>query len=209
MVPVFSRMAAVCVGVITVTGTYQAWRQLDSVGALFDTGYGRLIIVKVALLAALVAVAAGSRRIVRRADGVAGLRRRVVVETGLAVIVLAVTAVLVTQPPGREALHTGSRSAAVSLGAGRSATVRVTPARHGTVAVELMFAPAERPTVTLTAALPSAGIGPLPVPLVRQPDGRYTAAAVVLPQKGSWTFALVVRRSEFDAVTASATVKID
>lgn len=213
VIPVFSRVAAVCVGVITVTGTYQAWRQLDSFGAVFDTGYGRLIVVKVALLAALVAVAAGSRRIVRRADGVAGLRRRVVIETGLAVIVLAVTAVLVTQPPGREAVHTGARSVTVSLGSGRSATVRVDPARPGTVAVVLTLAPAERPTVaptvTLTAALTSAGIGPLPVPLVRQPDGRYTAAAVVLPQKGNWTFALVVRRSEFDAVTAGVTVKID
>lgn len=209
VVGVFSKVAAACVAVITVTGTYQAWRQVGSVGALFDTGYGRLILVKVALLAALVAVAAGSRRIVRPASGLTGLRRRVLVETGLAMVVLAVTAVLVTLPPGRDAISTASRSATVSLGTGRSATVRVDPARSGPVAVELTLTPAEPATVTITAALPAAGIGPLPVPLVRQPNGRYAASAVTLPHDGRWTFALVVRRSEFDAVTADVTIKID
>lgn len=208
VVAVFSKVAAACVAVITVTGTYQAWRQVGSVGALFDTGYGRLILVKVALLAALVAVAAGSRRIVRLASGLTGLRRRVLVETGLAVVVLAVTAVLVTEPPGRDAISTASRSATVSLGTGRSATVRVDPARSGPVAVELTLTPAEPATVTMTASLPAAGIGPLPVPLARQPNGRYSASAVTLPHDGRWTFALVVRRSEFDAVTADVTIKI-
>ncbi len=209
VVAVFSKVAAACVAVITVTGTYQAWRQVGTVGALFDTGYGRLILVKVALLAALVAVAAGSRRIVRLASGLTGLRRRVLVETGLAVVVLAVTAVLVTEPPGRDAISTASRSATASLGTGRSATVRVDPARSGPVAVELTLTPPGPATVTMTAALPAAGIGPLPVPLIRQSDGRYSASAVTLPHNGRWTFALVVRRSEFDAVTADVTIKID
>lgn len=63
----FSPIALGCVVVIVATGTYQAWRGVGmSVGALFDTTYGLLLLAKVAAVIAVVSVANVSRRRVQR-----------------------------------------------------------------------------------------------------------------------------------------------
>ncbi|MFG3172331.1 copper resistance CopC/CopD family protein [Streptomyces sp. NPDC048200] len=61
----FSRLALGCVCALVVTGTYQAWRQVGSLSAL-DTRYGRLLLLKLGLIAALLGIAFFSRRFTRR-----------------------------------------------------------------------------------------------------------------------------------------------
>ena len=58
----FSRVAFGSVLVLAVTGVYQSWRQVGSWGALLDTSYGQLLMVKVGLVALLTGVAWISRR---------------------------------------------------------------------------------------------------------------------------------------------------
>ncbi|MEU3239894.1 copper resistance protein CopC [Streptomyces anthocyanicus] len=58
----FSRVAFASVTVLVTTGVYQSWRGLGSWQALTGTTYGRLLLVKVLLVAALLAAAAVSRR---------------------------------------------------------------------------------------------------------------------------------------------------
>ncbi|MFD8534556.1 copper resistance CopC/CopD family protein [Streptomyces rubrogriseus] len=58
----FSRVAFAAVTVLVTTGVYQSWRGLGSWQALTGTTYGRLLLVKVLLVAVLLAVAAVSRR---------------------------------------------------------------------------------------------------------------------------------------------------
>jgi copper transport protein len=50
----FSPIALACVCSLAVTGVYQAWREVGSWNALFGTGYGHLVILKIAGLAAVV-----------------------------------------------------------------------------------------------------------------------------------------------------------
>ncbi|MFG2819465.1 copper resistance protein CopC [Kitasatospora sp. NPDC048365] len=57
----FSRLALGAVTALTVTGVYQSWRGLGSWSALVDTEYGRLLLVKVGCVAAMVGVAWISR----------------------------------------------------------------------------------------------------------------------------------------------------
>ncbi|WP_406183627.1 copper resistance CopC/CopD family protein [Streptomyces sp. NBC_01006] len=57
----FSRVAFVSVLVLAVTGVYQSWRQIGSWSALTGTSYGQLLLLKVGLVAVLVAVAYVSR----------------------------------------------------------------------------------------------------------------------------------------------------
>lgn len=57
----FSKVAFISVLVITTTGVYQSWRQLGSWSALTDTSYGRLLLIKVGLVAVLVGIAYVSR----------------------------------------------------------------------------------------------------------------------------------------------------
>ncbi|MCT7354762.1 copper resistance protein CopC/CopD [Streptomyces sp. 15-116A] len=58
----FSRLAFTSVTVLAVTGVYQSWRGLGSWPALTETQYGRTLLVKLALVAALLLVAGLSRR---------------------------------------------------------------------------------------------------------------------------------------------------
>lgn len=50
----FSPLALGCVGVILLTGTYQAWRGVGSWAALFDTTYGRLLLIKIGAMCLLI-----------------------------------------------------------------------------------------------------------------------------------------------------------
>ncbi|MGP3687323.1 copper resistance CopC/CopD family protein [Streptomyces sp. IBSNAI002] len=58
----FSQVAFVSVLVLAVTGVYQSWRQLGSWSALTGTSYGQLLLLKVGLVAVLVAIAYMSRK---------------------------------------------------------------------------------------------------------------------------------------------------
>ena len=61
----FSSVAFVAVVAIVASGVVQGWRQLGSVSALWDTTYGRLLVVKVLLVVLMLAGAAVSRAWVR------------------------------------------------------------------------------------------------------------------------------------------------
>jgi copper transport protein len=52
----FSLIALGCVGAILLTGTYQAWRNVGSFPALFDTTYGRLLLIKIGAMCVLIAL---------------------------------------------------------------------------------------------------------------------------------------------------------
>jgi copper transport protein len=121
--PRFSSLAFTAMVVTVVTGILQGWRQLGSLPAAWDTGYGRLLVAKVAAFVVLIAFAGRSRALVRRRlaararvlvgaappsagdDGDARsvwlLRRLVLAEVATAIVVLAITALLgLATPPG-------------------------------------------------------------------------------------------------------------
>jgi copper transport protein len=62
----FSGLALGAVVLIVVTGVFQGWRQVGSIDALKNTDYGRILIVKVVVFAALIIAAAFSREVVNR-----------------------------------------------------------------------------------------------------------------------------------------------
>ncbi|WP_436987820.1 copper resistance protein CopC [Streptomyces sp. enrichment culture] len=62
VVPRFSRAAFTCVVVLAVTGLYQSWRGLGSLSALTGTSYGRLLLLKLAAVSALLLAAGHARR---------------------------------------------------------------------------------------------------------------------------------------------------
>ncbi|MFI6153833.1 copper resistance protein CopC [Kitasatospora sp. NPDC051170] len=57
----FSKIAFGCVAVLAATGLYQSWRGLGSWGALSDTEYGRLLLVKTGCVVVMLGVAWISR----------------------------------------------------------------------------------------------------------------------------------------------------
>ncbi|MFJ8143083.1 copper resistance CopC/CopD family protein [Streptomyces sp. NPDC096013] len=108
----YSTLAGVSVAAIAAAGTVLAWQVVGSFGALFSTGYGQLLLVKLALLAGVLLIAQRSRSWVHTRLDIAVLLRgdratvrpfiySVAAETGLVLVVLAATSVLVTAAPGR------------------------------------------------------------------------------------------------------------
>ena len=109
----FSRLAAWCLAAVVATGAWNAWVQLPEVSALWTSGYGRALALKLALVAALVAYGAANRflvlpRLLGREDvsAPARLRRYVRREAVLALAVFAATAWLTDSTPPRHADHT-------------------------------------------------------------------------------------------------------
>lgn len=334
----FSRIAPASVVVLALTGTYQSWRQVGSWSALTGTDYGRLLLLKLALIALLLVAAYGSRRWVTRltapdrttapapaagshraqpdpsvspaartganravhpapagTSGAApatapppgapaaapdtgsahppgeavtpphqapadparaaqlarqraaveaarrrrardadpdrrGLRRTVLVETGLAVAVLAATTLLTGTEPARtaQAADTGAGPPATAPAGPRELTVpfdtggpqgkgkaKVTldPGGTGRNTLDLRLTdpsgkPLDVPEVRVSFTLPAQDIGPLRVAPREDRPGRWRTTGLRLPVPGAWELALTVRTSDIDQITETRTVRI-
>ena len=102
LINTFSPLALIFAGTAALTGLVSAWMQLDRVSALWVTRYGQILLIKLALV--LLVVSAGAYNSYRIRPtlgdefGGSRIRRTATVELLIAVLVLAVTAVLVATP---------------------------------------------------------------------------------------------------------------
>lgn len=205
----WSLFAYVAVGLLVLSGEYQAWRQVQPLDALSSTAYGQLLLVKLGLVAAALVLAALGRRLVTRTQPLARrqLRVGVLVEAVLVLAALGVTTVLVATPPART-----TYGPAVTLAAplhGGAARVRIEPTRAGvqTLTVRTLGADGAPVAATsVTAKLGSAAVPGIDVPLIRQPDGSWQGRAPV-PIAGEWTVTLTVSLGSDVSYTTAATYR--
>lgn len=106
LVNAFSPTALAFAGALTLTGLFAAWLHMGSIPALWESGYGQTLLVKLGVLSGVFATGAYNWLKVRPALGdelgVTRLRRSARVEIAIGALVLLVTAVLVaTAPPMR------------------------------------------------------------------------------------------------------------
>jgi putative copper resistance protein D len=107
----FSRLGQSAVGLLVASGLLNAWFLVGSFEALVQTPYGRLVSMKIVLLACMLAIAAvnrlrlaprlahGSHRDGASAAAVQALVRNVLAEIVLGSVVLAIACSLATLPP--------------------------------------------------------------------------------------------------------------
>jgi hypothetical protein len=172
LVPRFSALALVSIGLVAMTGAYAAWAQT---GGIPDpaTDYGRTLLTKTAVAA--VALGLGGLNYLDRGRmrrWLVGLRGRLTVEVAAAAAVLAVTAVLATTPPTEQA--PGVPIAPVPDAFGRIApdmTLTLTPGRPGV----------NRITVTTTDAMAMTS-GTLELGLDRLDTGSTTLVPLTLAE---------------------------
>lgn len=124
-VPRFSSVAFVSVVALVVSGTLASFEHLPTIGSLWQTSYGKALLVKIGLLLAALALAAVNllrtkRRLVQPATGAGAarlLRRLVTGETLLVVAAVFAAGVLSSLPPPSKALAAvGGASAHVGPG---------------------------------------------------------------------------------------------
>ncbi|MFF3713345.1 copper resistance protein CopC [Streptomyces phaeochromogenes] len=177
------------------------------------------------------AVATARDKRLRDADPLrSGLRRSVLAEAGVAVVLLAVTTVLTSTEPGRTVEEAEAATAASSQEAtgalavdipfdtggkdGKGlARVEIDPARVGGndmhVYVQRPNGKAfDIPEVKVSFTLKAKDIGPLPVVPDRIATGHWTASGVQIPMAGNWAIAVTVRTSDIDQVTVDKNAQI-
>jgi copper transport protein len=222
IVPRFSDLAVVSISVLLSAGVLSGFLEVRSWSGLWETTYGRLLLVKVALVLPILALGAFNNRfsVPRLRTGVASAleRRRfltsVAVEVTLAVVIVGVTAALVAEPPARAQV---SKSGPVS----RDTTIGpfdlnfvVDPGRTGRNRIHLYLLdsstgqPARVAEMLVFASLPAAGIGPLHFHAVPAGPGHGLVTGAALPLAGTWRFGVDVRRGEFDQWSTSLNIPI-
>ncbi|MFJ3758825.1 copper resistance protein CopC [Streptomyces sp. NPDC090080] len=164
-----------------------------------------------------------------------GLRRSVLAEAGVAVVLLAVTTVLTQTEPGRteqdaKAAAASSSSSSASSSSGGALTLDMSFDTGGTdgkgvVRVDLdpaavglneMHVYVQRPNgrafdipeVKVAFTLAAKKIGPLPVAPDHVTTGHWAADGVQIPMAGDWQVSVTVRTSDIDQVTVSKNAQI-
>jgi copper transport protein len=222
-VPRFSALALLGVAVLVASGVWSSVVHVGSWGGLVQGLYGPLLLAKIGLLAALVALGAWQNRVAVPALGTGdtSVRRRFLAVCGAELALMAgaigVTAVLVAQPPPSAratapAAADGPVTATAALGPYRL-EVRVDPAAAGANRVDLRVsrpgAPAPAPAeVRLDAALPAAGIPPIDIEIAALHGAHAVAPRVRLPLPGDWELRVRARFGEFEQHTTTITVPI-
>ena len=217
-VPRFSVVAGLSVAVLVVTGFFSGWAQVTVPEAL-SVLYGRVLTVKVALVAALLIIGAVNLVWVRpglaRRDGRARwLRRTVTAEVVLAVLVLGTVGLLTSLEPARQV------ASRMGIGApeapsfqdtdeGTTMTLRVDPGRVGandlTIRLEDRLG---RPITNATdvrarVKYVDSDLGEDTSSSTPVGDGSYVLEGVPLSIAGAWQVELLVNRTDaFDSRTA-------
>ena len=164
-----------------------------------------------------------------------GLRRSVLAEVGVAVVLLAVTTVLTQTEPGRTEQEakaaTSSSSSSAGADASSGALTLTMPFDtggtdgKGVVSVDLdparvggndMHVYVQRPNgrafdipeVKIAFTLEAKKIGPLPVNPDHIATGHWATSNVQIPMAGDWKVAVTVRTSDIDQVTVSKNAQI-
>lgn len=210
----FTPIALGAVAALLATGIVQSLFHLTAVGDLLDTAFGRAILIKALLLAALIALGALNRcrslprlRRIAAGGGPPGsegrlLRRTLRTEIVLLAGALAVTAPLTRYPPP-DSLASGPFSTTTELGAARM-ELTVDPAAIGSNEIHIYLtnprtgAQFDRfRNLSVTLALPSKRIGPLEPRLDKAGPGHWIVRRAQLSPAGDWRLTVSSRVSDF------------
>ncbi len=230
----FSDAALIAVGVVTATGVLMAWIVLPTAGELTSTGYGLALLLKVALVAVVVALGGFNRFLlvpmVSAADDASpdAPRRRlsqiVTAELVLLLAVAATTAVLVTRSPIVSSASSPGvgpsgptttvppQVTMIEMSDGGTVELTLAPGLSGPNTVDLVLRdqegriinPIEAPTVEFTEE--TLDIGPIRPEATATYIGEYTAEANLVA--GTWTAVVRIRISDFESVSGFTTVTI-
>ena len=211
----FSRVIPAIVAVLALSGLLLAVVQVQTIPALWNTDYGRVLLAKLALVAALLLLAA-LNRLYLTAPAVAGdvratqrLTRSVGAEIAIATAVIAVLGLWRFTPPPRAIAANPALFEVQQVRAekdGVSAALSIHPPIAGPVRIEignllLDGKPFEPVGVSIELDKPSYGIGPFTREASKANDGTYRADGFLLPLDGFWIVRVTVVVSDFRSVT--------
>jgi copper transport protein len=217
--PRFSRVAFASVMLVIASGTWAAILHLPTLSSLWDTSYGRALIVKVALLGGAMLLASGnvSRTVPRlaaadtqpaRAEGAATLLRTLVSGEVLLVVAVIFAAGVLSSlaPPSKALAAVGQESVRVGPGPvtkvvnreGYRLEFRVSPNRAAVpnrfvVRITKDGTPVRHADVTTTVAMLDMEMGQQGYRLPETSPGVYRRSAPALVMVGHWGLTFDIR----------------
>jgi copper transport protein len=221
MVLRFSSLATVAVLAAGATGVALAWAEVRTLHALTSTGYGRVLMAKVAVVIVIGALGAYNhfRLLPALQEGKAKaalrrLRHTVRIEAAALVVVIGLTAVVVAMTPGRTLAQGGPVEKIIQLDKVGSVQVVVAPARAGFNQMHLYtFDLDHRPvqlaeSVQVQLELPAAQLGPITRTAARAGPAHYQLNGSDLSIAGTWTITVELKVDRFTQVSGSTQVKV-
>jgi copper transport protein len=224
ILPAWSRWAALSVVWLIAGGTVQAVVQVGTIGALWHTEYGQLLLAKIIILAGTLTVAAYARRLVRRAQvpaaGARRMRWTVGAEVLATTVVIGLSAVLVQVNPGRSAVV--DQGAVRDQGVSQTLSCPLYTLQFNIYPVEIgdnntihafVYTPAGAPLPaeqwTVTSRLLGDGaLEPVSEPLLPLIPKHHAAGAITFPLPGTYEIKFTVRTTDIDEDTVTTTVTV-
>jgi copper transport protein len=213
-VPRFSGLAVVAVSWLIASGTVSAYLQVRALRGLWETTYGQLLLVKIALVLPLLALGIyNNRRAVPRLGArlaTAAERTRFLrtaaAELALMVAIVSVTAVLVSEPPARAEVSPRGPYATTAQLDDLELNLVVDPATAGLNQIHLDLTnssgqPADVDEATVSATLAGCQIGPIRMEAHPAGPGQFIIHGAQLALAGDWQLRVEIRRGEFDAAS--------
>jgi len=212
----FSFNATIAMPIMVATGVAQAWRMMEGFQNLFSTTYGTVLSIKVVLVVTAIAAGTKARQIFKDkkvdSEDLKKIKfsKTIVVESAIGLVVLAVTAVLVSVPP--LSVNTAAPFTATLVQSNVIADITITPARVGNSQIHIVFSPPGGTLesiefVTARISLVSGEIPPIPIGLKRIGVNHFQANLQV-PRGGEWLFELIVKPATNRTLRFSQIVKI-
>ena len=216
----FSNFIPFAIVVLIAAGIILTAVQVQRPSALLDTAYGRLLLVKIALLVALFALAAHNRWKLTTpatkddASARRRLARSIMIETFLVLVVFGIAAGWRFTPPPRSIATAAAQPASVHIHTAKAmADITISPGRVGSVDVSAVimtgeFGPLDAKEVTFVFSNPEAGIEAFRRKAEKPGDGTWLAQGVILPLAGTWTVRVDILITDFEIARIQSEAQI-
>jgi copper transport protein len=206
-----SRIATWTMPIAVVTGVVQGLHLLGGISGITDSSYGKFLLLKTALVVAVIALGAKARAHLAESSG-AQFGKTIRFEATLMVIVLAVTALLVGTSPNDRGLSIPHTFSSTQIRSEVVADLSVTPTKVGTAEVHVVLTPpggALKPVtdVYVQISLPSRNIPAIPVAMFELAPNHWTGV-VNIPYSGTWSFESRVKPDKNSTLLYTATFEV-
>lgn len=207
-----SRNSGWAMPLVVVTGAAQGLHLVGGPGALGETRYSWMLLGKAALVGLVILLGLRARRMLAVDQGVSGrFNRTVRVEAAVAVVVLALSAGLVTTSPRAADSPLESFSARL-VQRNIIAEVTVTPPRVGTAEIHALFTPpggslSPVRSVKVRMTLQARDVPAIPVEML-QVGANHWSGVVQIPYAGNWSIEFLVAPQENTELRYSTTVPV-
>lgn len=213
----FSSLATVALIVVLVTGAFSTARQVGSVRALTTTTFGRILLVKLALVAITILLGLRNRRRLPTmatpfGESTSAFRSGVVREASFSITIAIAAVLLGTAQPARDAVRVPVSATIEAQNLLIDLTVE--PAkRNGTYEIHLYALdsnglPATAESMRMFASLPDKQIERLPIDLQRAGSNHFQALNAQLAVPGDWRFEVHVSIDEFTETSGSKRLSV-